>query len=472
MMDVVRNIFNTFGPAVFVPVVLFIIAKCMGVTVKKSFNAALLAAVGLTGFNLVIGAYSPIISSVVDKMVHTAGVNLPVMDIGWQATSIVAYSTEVGILFFGVAILLQLALFFTKFTNVFMPSDLWNNYGFMVWGSMAYLITDSLLLAFALMIVQNLYTLLFAELCAKRWSTYYKYPNCCLTVPMHMEAAPFAILMNWLLNKFGLNKIRIEPEALQKKFGILGEPMFLGLILGAIIGLIGNGNALNQLSSWGEISTLAVSTAAIMAIFPKIAGIFASAFTPLTDAYKKKAKESGKGREWYLAVNDAVAYGETSTLMTGILLIPIILIIAFILPGNLTLPIVDLVALPYMVEIFICMTNGNMVKSLICGTIWYSLGLLCTSIVAPYFTEVAAAAGVAIPIAGVMIVSFGVMARPLLALSFLAFITMNPLIIGGVILLYVVSYLLFRKYRVVIVDFLEHFNNLEEEGTGDTKLSS
>ena len=44
------DVFSAFGAAVFVPVILFIIAKCMGVTGKKAFNTALLCAVGLTGF--------------------------------------------------------------------------------------------------------------------------------------------------------------------------------------------------------------------------------------------------------------------------------------------------------------------------------------------------------------------------------------------------------------------------------------
>ena len=40
------DVFSAFGAAVFVPVILFIIAKCMGVTGKKAFNTALLCAVG------------------------------------------------------------------------------------------------------------------------------------------------------------------------------------------------------------------------------------------------------------------------------------------------------------------------------------------------------------------------------------------------------------------------------------------
>ena len=125
------DVFSAFGAAVFVPVILFIIAKCMGVTGKKAFNTALLCAVGLTGFNLVINSYSAIIAPVVNQMVTNAGVNLPTLDTGWQSTSVIAYSTKVGLIFIGVAIILQLVLFFTKWTKVVMASELWNNYCFM-----------------------------------------------------------------------------------------------------------------------------------------------------------------------------------------------------------------------------------------------------------------------------------------------------------------------------------------------------
>ena len=286
------DVFSAFGAAVFVPVILFIIAKCMGVTGKKAFNTALLCAVGLTGFNLVINSYSAIIAPVVNQMVTNAGVNLPTLDTGWQSTSVIAYSTKVGLIFIGVAIILQLVLFFTKWTNVFMASDLWNNYSFMVWGSMLYALTDNMMLSMALMVVQLLYILLFSEACAKRWSTYYDYDNCCMTAPHHLESLPFAVFMNWFLGKIGFDKIKLNAQTLQKKLGILGEPMFIGLVVGALIGIIGNFNALvgeGALTAWGTVSSAAVSTAAIMAVFRKVAGIFASAFTTLTDAYKSKA---------------------------------------------------------------------------------------------------------------------------------------------------------------------------------------
>jgi PTS system galactitol-specific IIC component len=131
IFDVLKKVFETFGAPVFVPVVIFIIALFLKVTLKKAFISALSAGVGLMGFYLVINAYSPIITPIVNSMVNNSGVNLPVFDIGWQTTSIVAYSTEIGMIFVGVAILLQTILFLTRYTNIFQPGDLWNNYSYM-----------------------------------------------------------------------------------------------------------------------------------------------------------------------------------------------------------------------------------------------------------------------------------------------------------------------------------------------------
>ena len=103
-LQTLSNVFSTFGATVFVPIILFIIGMCMGAPAKKAFQSALLCAVGLTGFNFVVNSYSAIIAPVVDQMVTNAGVNLPGLDTGWQSVSVIAYSTKVGVLFIGVAI--------------------------------------------------------------------------------------------------------------------------------------------------------------------------------------------------------------------------------------------------------------------------------------------------------------------------------------------------------------------------------
>lgn len=465
MLELLQNILNSFGAAVVVPAMLFIVALFLKVEPKKAFQSALNAGIGLTGFNLIVNSFVPIITPVINNMVDQTGINLPVLDTGWQATSVIAYSTQVGVIFLVVGLALQVVLFLVKWTDVFMPSDMWNNYSFMVWGSMIYLITDNMALAMACMIVQNLYVLLFGEVISKRWANYYKLPGTTLTAPHHVCSVPYAIAMNWLLDKFGADKINWDPQTLKKRLGFLGEPVTLGLILGILIGLMGNLSALNTLAGWGTVLSVGLATAAVMAIFPRVATIFASAFTSLTNASKKTAKSGSSNREWNLSVNDAVGYGEPATLITGLILIPIMVLIAMILPGNETLPVVDLIALPYMVEMIICTSKGNVFKGIISGAIWFSIGLYVCTFTAPYFTEVAAQVGVSIPEGAMMITSFGILNNPVMALIFLAFLSQNFLFMGGVIALYLVLYVLFKKNKNRVWNFIE--NEKPDTGNGD-----
>lgn len=457
-----KAIIDNFSSAIIVPIIIFFIALIFRVPPKKAFLSMMNAAVALMGFTLLIGAFTPIISPMIMSMSETmsgiTGVALSTFDVGWQATAVVAFATNAGMIYLGLGILLQTVLFLVKWTNIFRPSDLWNNYSYIVWGAMVIYATDNFLLGIACMVLLNLYSLLISELIAKRWSAYYGYPHCTIIAMHNVEPAVFAVLIDPVLNLFRLDKVNLNPKAIEKKIGVFGEPMVIGLFIGMLIGIIGSIGHLDSLKTWGQIFYVAVATCTIMALFPKVAGVFAQAFAPITDA-AKKIMGDGKGRDWYIAVNDAVGYGESATLTSGLLLIPIMVFIATILPGNIVLPVVDLLAIPYMVQGLVSVYKGNMAKIIVAGAIWFSLGLLMCSQTASLFTQVAVSAGFAIPAGAALITSFNILGKPMLGLVFLAFLSQNPFYIGISVAIYAVAYAAFRFKRGAIEDYMEKMAN-------------
>lgn len=455
LVNGVDNIVATIGIIVIVPLVLFIMCIVSGVGIEKSFRSALLCAVGIQGFKFAMNAYIALIAPFIQRMTESGWLKAVCLDMGWQSASIIAFSTSIGIIFMVIALIIQLLLFVLKWTDVFMASDLWNNYSFIVWGSMLYFITNKFVIAMICMIIQLLYILLFSQVLAKRWSNYYQCPNCCMTAPHHLEAVPYAIIMNFILNKIGINKLKINAKVAQSKLKFVSEPMHVGLIVGLILGILCNISTINTVDAWKSILLISISTATIMAIFPKIGSIFASSFTYLTETVRNKMIKFGENREWYLAANDGAGFGETNTLVTGMILIPIIIVLSFVLPGNIMIPIADLCALPYMVEVFICISNGNIPKSIIMGAIWFSLGLIICSSCAPIFTEVARTVGFEIPGTITFIISFGIMAHPLIAGIF--FVIWKGGVVGLVALLvvYLIFYIVFKKNRQSIYAWLE-----------------
>lgn len=466
ILEILKAMIDSFGAAIIVPIIIGIIALLFRVKPQKAFLCALYAGVSLEGISLMVGAFTPIITPLVknmaDAMVNITGVNLNVFDVGWQATSLVAFSTSAGMIYLGLGIVLQTVLFLVKWTKCFQPSDLWNNYSYMVWGAMVIFATGNFALGIACMVVLNLYSLLIADTIAKRWSSYYQYPNCTIIAMHNIEPGIFAIVLDPILNKIGFHKLKLNPQTIQNKIGFLGEPMTIGFILGAIIGVLGNISRLTSMAGWGSVFTAAVATAAVMAIFPKITGFFAQAFAPITEGARKFMGNTSD-REWFIAVNDAVGYGESATLTCGLLLMPIMVIIAFILPGNQTLPVVDLVAIPYMVEGLVAVYNGNMAKVIITGMIWFSVGLYMCTYTAPLFTQVAKTAGYAIPAGAAMITSFNILGKPLMGLVFLAFLSGNPLWIALAIIIYIILYVAYRMKHGAVDRYLEKMAIKNEE---------
>lgn len=454
MLEALQNIINTFGAVIVFPILLFVIELVLKVPTKKAIMSALSAGVGLQGFNMMIGAYSGVIEPVINNMVVQTGINLPAYDVGWQAAAVIAYGTDVGMMFLPIALILGFVLFFCKFTNIFQPSDLWNNYAFMIWGSLCYAVTGNYWISMALMVFMFLLNLTSGEVLQKRWSTYYKFEGCTHCSLFYSTSFWYMIGMNWLLDKLGFYKIKANPENLKKKLHIFGDPMMLGFMIGFLIGLLGYFNELSTLSAWGSALTCAVATAALMGIFPRIASIFASAFNPLTQA-SQKAVKNRKGN-WYLNINDAVAYGETANLIVGLISIPFVLLAAFVLPGNIALPLVSLPSIPYATEFNTALANGNVVKAAVSNIIFMASCLYFASWCAELFTEVALSTGFVMATGVTMITNTGVeTGNPTNYLIFLAFSSLNPLYIGITVAVYAVFFVLFKKNKELVHEWIE-----------------
>lgn len=457
MLEALQKFFDVFGAAIVVPVMIFIVSLFLKVSPKRAFFSALRAGVGLTGF----GWFTPLVTKYIQQMVDTAGLNLPIVDIGWQTGSLTAFSSSIGLSFFVFGLLIELLLFLFGITRVFVPSNLWNNFGYMIWGTMAYAATGNFILSFAFMIFVLLYSLIMSEVVAERWSEYYRVKNATINSIHNIETLIPALVLDPLWNLIGINKVKLNPESLKTKLGIFGEPMTLGFLLGMIIGILGSLKNLASLEAWGGILGFAMSLAAVMTIFPLITGVFASAFGPLAEAVeknKKKESEEEDGladkKRWFIAVDDGVGFGEPATIIAGLILVPIMVLISLILPGNRALPVVDLIAIPFMIEAMIAVSKGNILKAILNGIVWFSLGLYAASALGPIYTEAVQQYGSVLPAGVVLIMSFNLLAHPLTALVFFAWISGNPLWIGVTIAVYLVSLFFLRTKRESIYAYL------------------
>src|SRR5699024_9393476 len=326
MLETLNNFFTIFDASIIVPIIIFIIALFLHVKFSKSIMSAFYAGVGLTGFNWVIAEFTPIVTKIVRQMVNNTGIKLPVVDIGWQAGSLASFGSSVGITFFVFGLIFELIIFALGITKVFMASNLWNNFGFMIWGTLAYYVTHNFWLSLSLSFFMLLYTLVIAEIQADRWSEYFEIKNATVASLHNIEQTIPAILLDPLWNLLGFNKVKLTPEVFKDRLGVFGEPTSLGVILGIIIGIIGNLNNITDIEAWGERLKLAIARDVFMNIVALITDVCDKAITHLADGIDRRQKDEMKEKtlsnRWFLGLGDGVGYVEPATILSGMILIP------------------------------------------------------------------------------------------------------------------------------------------------------
>ena len=104
--------------------------------------------------------------------------------------------------------------------------------------------------------------------------------------------------------------------------------------------------------------------------------------------------------KYSIGMSPALVIGHPTTLVVSILLIPVILFMSVLLPGNKFLPLASLAGVFYLFPCVLPITKGNVLKTFIVGLVALIVGLYFVTDLTPAFTKAIAAAkcdGIAVP---------------------------------------------------------------------------
>ena len=200
----------------------------------------------------------------------------------------------------------------------------------------------------------------------------------------------FAHYLAKVFDRFGWKEVKFTPEYIQEKFGVFGEPVILGAILALAMG-VGAG------FFWIDIVLLMIGIATSLVLLPMMTGIVMQALVPVTEAAVGFLKKSAGGRQLYIGVDPAIALGNTTTIAIGILMMPIMLLLAFIIPGVVMMPLADLSILMFVWIFLIPPMRFDLLRSLVTAII---AGVIITIMgiwTAPFSNLVAVSQGAEIP---------------------------------------------------------------------------
>ena len=385
------------GVSVMMPIVLTIIGCVLGAGFGKSLKAGLMVGVGFIGLNLVINScFGTSIGPAVQEMIHRFGLQLNVIDVGWPAGAAIALGTAVGLVIIPLALVVNVILVLANFTQT-VNVDIWNYWHYAFVGSLVANVTGNLTLGFAAAIIDEVILLVLADATAKDVQEALHMPGVSISQGFSLAYAPVAMGINWVLDKIpGVRDIDIDVESMQKKFGVFGEPLFIGTIIGLVIGMVAYFDVADVAGSITKVLTIGVTLGAVLVLIPRMASLLMEGLMPVSEAASNfiQAKVKNHGQIW-IGLDSAIAVGHPVTLSLALICIPLMVLFAVVLQplGNQTLPFVDLTAGTYMLAVAVPICRGNGFRGLIIGLISVVIGLLISSALAPLITQSATEAG-------------------------------------------------------------------------------
>lgn len=372
-----------FGPTVMLPIVIFIMAICLRVKLGRAVRSSLTIGMGFVGIFVIFDLLGTSLGSATKDLVEHAGINLPVIDLGWPPLAAIAWASPIAPFVIPMTIIINIVMLTVNWTKT-VDIDLWNFWHFTFVGALVYSSTGNFIFGLVIAGITAVITFILADWCAPMIQKYFELPGISLPTLSSVIFFPIGVLGNLILNKVpGLQKLHADPDTIQKRFGIFGEPMMIGFVIGAAIGIAAGYDLKGILS-------LAINLGAVMLIMPRMVKLLMEGLLPLSDAIKQFLNKKFPNRkDLYIGLDIAVAVGHPSVLSTALLLIPVGLVLAIILPGNRLLPLGDLTNIWVPISMVVLACRGNIVRSFIIGIPCLIANLYVASAVAPVITNIA-----------------------------------------------------------------------------------
>lgn len=378
-MDVFSYIIS-LGASVMMPIIFTVIGLCIGMKFGQALKSGLYVGVGFVGLGVVTALLTTNFNDPLKAICDLYHLQLNVFDMGWPAAASVAYNTAVGALIIPICLGINVLMLLTKTTST-LNIDLWNYWHFAFIGAVAYFVMgESLAWGYFAAIVCYIITLVLADITAPKFQKYYDLDGISIPQPFCQSFMPFAVVINKLLDKIpGFSRLDVDAEGLKRKFGVFGEPLLLGVIVGILIGVAAHFDV-------KMVLTLGVTMGAVMELIPRITKLFIDGLKPISVKAQEMVDKHLHGRKVHIGMSPALVIGHPTTLVVSILLIPTVLIVSVILPGNQFLPLASLAGMFYLFPIVLPYTKGNVVKTFIIGLVALIFGLYFVTDMAPDFT--------------------------------------------------------------------------------------
>ncbi|MGG7620558.1 PTS galactitol transporter subunit IIC [Bacillus coreaensis] len=384
MKDMVEALqaFLGLGPTVILPVAIFLLGMLFGQKPGKAFRSGLTIGVGFIGIFMVVDLLVNNLGPAANGMVERFGIELNVIDVGWPGAATISWASPIAAFIIPLGLVINIIMLVTKTTKTMMV-DIWNFWHFTFAGAVVYALSGSIVQALIAAVIFQIIILKIADWTAPMLENYFQLPGISIPTGSTASYAPIGIPLVWLIQKIpGIKNLHADPDTIQKRFGVFGEPIFMGLILGIGLGALAGYGA-------GDIIKVGMAMGGVMFLMPRMVKILMEGLLPVSEAARNFLSKKFDADNIYIGLDAAVAIGHPSVIATALILVPITVALAVILPGNNLLPFGDLATIPFIVAFIVGAARGNIIHSVIAGTVVIALSLYMATDLAPLHTQMA-----------------------------------------------------------------------------------
>lgn len=353
---------SSLKPYVLLPIIILLFSLFFRLPFGRAIHSSLLIGIGFLGIFIVFGYFIESIEPAIRILIVRTGVHQNVLDVGWTPLSAIAWANKMAplyvVLIFGINILMILVNF-TKTFNI----DIWNYWHFIMAGTLVYESTNNVLLAILAITIAAVLTLKFADWSAPAIERFTGLSGISITTFSGQSYLPLGVVGNQIIDRIAILKdINLDSETMKNRLGILGEPITIGLIFGIILGLSAGYGLKNTMQ-------LGIVIAGVSYLIPVMSGIIANGLIPISEGIKAYSEKKllKAGRKNYMGLHYAVLMKNDSVIVTGIVLMPIALLLAFTLPGANFIPFGELANISSAIVMIVVVTKGNVFRSLVIG---------------------------------------------------------------------------------------------------------
>ncbi|MDN3017942.1 PTS galactitol transporter subunit IIC [Paenibacillus sp. BSR1-1] len=389
-MDTLLHIVKTItglGATVILPIIITLLGLLFRLKFGSAIKSGLLVGVGFLGLGLVVNLLNDSLQPAVDYYAKS-GSGYTITDIGWPAVGAAAWMAPFAALAIPLGLIINLALVRLKWTKT-LNVDIWNYMHFLIPGALAYFLFHSFWLGLIITLAMSVAALFIGDKIAPKWQEYFGLEG---TTNTTIIFSAWVYPIAWLTNKIidfipGLNKLDISLQKLNKRLGIIGDPVIIGVLVGIILGLVTRRPVT-------ELLPMAVGIAGVMVLMPKVVGVMMEGLSPIGKAAKQFMLKRMGTSELNVGMDIALGLGDPTTITTTVVSIPIVILFALILPGVHFFPIGLLMSVTYISVLCTLASKGNLFRSILSTVVLCIITFYLEGYVAPGATEMLTGAGV------------------------------------------------------------------------------